>query len=959
MLVAAGLALIGPVLDQPGGRGDRSGPHQATGRRVAAVARDSGRPGRAAELMDRLIERDALDGLIGAVWAGESRALVVRGDPGVGKTVLLDYLAGQASASGCRVVRAMGVQSEMELAFAGLHQLCAPMLSRAARLPAPQRDALRIAFGLAAGPPPDRFLVGLAVLSLLSRTAGDRPLICLIDDEQWLDRASAQALGFAARRLAADPVGLVFAAREPSAELAGLPDLEVGGLHEDDARALLDAALAGPLDTRVRDLIVAETRGNPLALLELPRGLTPAELAGGFGLPGAAPLTGRIEDSFARQLAALPEATRRLVQLAAADPSGDQSLVWRAAERLSLPVQAATPAAEAGLVEFGGRVRFRHPLARSAAYRSAPLRDRQQMHAALAEVTDAQAEPDRRAWHRAQAAPGPDEEVAAELERSAGRAQARGGLAAAAAFLERAAALTIDPARHAERTLAAAQASMQAGAFGKTMELLATAEAGPLDEFQRARVDLLRGSVAFASGFSSDAPPLLLRAARALELFDLELARESYMTAFNAAMNSGHFAGEDVLPEICRAVRALPALPGTPRPLDMLLDGLARLGTDGRAAAIPTLKRAAKAHTDMSMEDVLRWGLFFAGACALLWDVEGIHAISARQVQLARGAGALAQLPIFLNALGIATAWIGDFASAALLIAEADGVAAAIGSPIAPFAELRLRSLQGKEAEASALIAHAIELAGTGTQEISAISAHWAAAVLYNGFGRYEEALSAARQATSNPFEPHVSVFALPELVEAASRTGDTELAHDALARLAETTQPCGNDVAAGIEARCRALLSDAAAADELYREAVDRLSRTRVRPELARAHLLYGEWLRRENRRADARAQLRTAHDMLTAIGMEAFAERARQELTATGETVRKPSAETVTTLTTQEAYIARLARDGLTNPEIGARLFLSARTVEWHLRKIFTKLGIGSRRELPAALTQLGQDR
>ena len=919
---------------------------------------ESGWGGRAAGLMDRRSERDALDRLVGAVQAGESRALVVRGAPGVGKTVLLDYLSGQASGSGCRVARATGVQSEMELAFAGLHQLCAPLLTRAGRLPVPQRDALRTAFGLAAGPSPDRFLIGLAVLSLLSGVAGERPLICLVDDGQWLDRASAQALGFVARRLAADPVGLVFAAREPGAELAGLPELEITGLRPDDARALLDSALAGPFDARIRDLIIAETHGNPLALLELPRGLSPAQLAGGFGLPGAALLTGRIEDSFARQLAALPEQTRRLVQLAAADPSGDQSLVWRAAERLSLPVQAAAPAVEAGLVEFGGRVRFRHPLARSAAYWSASLPDRQQLHAALAEVTDPQAEPDRRAWHRAQAAPGPDEEVAAELERSAGRARARGGLAAAAAFLERAALLTTDPARHAERTLAAAQTSMQVGAFGKTLDLLATAEAGPLDEFQRARVDLVRGSVAFASGFSGDAPPLLLQAARRLEPFDLELARETYLSAYRAAMNRGHFAGEDVLPEICRAVRALPSLPGTPRPLDLLLDGLTRLGTDGRAAAIPILQRAAKAHTDMRLEDVLRWGSVSAEACALLWDVEGMHAISARHVQLARGAGALAQLPLFLNALGIATAWIGDFASTASLIAEADSVAAAIGSPIAPFTELRLRSLQGKEVEASVLIAHAIELAAASAQEMAAIVAHWGAAVLYNGLARYEEALSAARQATSNPFEPFVSIFALPELVEAAARAGDTELAHDALARLAQTTQPCGNDVAAGIEARCRALLSDAAAADELYREAVDRLSRTRVRPELARAHLLYGEWLRRENHRAGARAQLRTANDMFTAIGMEAFAERARRELTATGETVRRRSVETVTTLTAQEAYIARLARDGLTNPEIGARLFLSARTVEWHLRKIFTKLGIGSRRELPAALAQLRQD-
>ena len=395
------------------------------------------RRSRATGLTGRRDECGVLDRLADAVRSGESRALVVRGDAGVGKSVLLDYLAGRASGSGCRVVRVVGVQSEMELAFAGLHQLCAPMLGRAERLPVPQRDALRTAFGMAAGPPPDRFLVGLAVLSLLSEAAGDRPLVCLIDDEQWLDQASAQALGFAARRLAADSVALVFAARDLGAELAGLPELEVTGLADSDARALLASALAGPLDARVADLIVAETGGNPLALLELPRGLGPAELAGGFGLPGAAPLAGRIEDSFVRQLEALPPESLQLVQLAAADPAGDRALVGRAAGRLGIPVQAADPAAEAGLVEFSSRVRFRHPLARSAAYRSASVSDRRQMHAALAEVTDPIADPDRRAWHRAQAAAGPDEQIAAELERSAGRAQARGGLAAAAAFLER------------------------------------------------------------------------------------------------------------------------------------------------------------------------------------------------------------------------------------------------------------------------------------------------------------------------------------------------------------------------------------------------------------------------------------------------------------------------------------------------------------------------------------------
>ena len=918
-----------------------------------------------AELTDRLGERDALGRLLEAVRAGESRALVVRGDPGIGKTVLLDHLAGRASGSDCRVARAVGMQSEMELAFAGLHQLCAPLLSSAESLPTPQRDALRTAFGLAAGPPPDRFFVGLAVLSLLSEVAGERPLICVIDDEQWLDRASAQALGFAARRLGADSVGLVFAARDPSVELAGLPDLEVTGLGDSDARALLDSALTGPLDERVRELIVAETRGNPLALLELPRGLSPAQLPGGFGLPGArpgaAPLTGRIEDSFARQLAALPEATRRLLQLAAADPSGDRALVWRAARRLGIGVQAGTPAVEAGLVEFGGRVRFRHPLARSAAYRSASFADRQHLHAALAEVTDPQADPDRRAWHLAQAAAGPDEEVAAELERSAGRAQARGGLAAAAAFLERSVLLTADPARHAERILAAAQASMQAGAFGKALDLLAAAEnqgSGPLDEFQRARADLLRGHVAFASGLGRDAPPLLLKAASRLERFDLELARETYLTAWRAAGMAGLLTEAGVLAEICRRAQALPPPAGPPRPLDVFLDGLALLIADGRAAAAPTLRRAAAMLADMTVDDVLRWGSVAAGASALVWDFEGMLAMSARQVQLARDAGAIALLPLYLSQLGIALPWMGDFAGAAALVAETDSVAAATGSRIAPLTLLRLLALQGREAEASATIASVIEQAAAEGQGLAVAWAHWAAAVLYNGLARYEEAAAAARHATSDILDPWMSMWALPELVEAAVRMSDAGLARDALARLAETTQPCGTDPALGIEARCRALLSDAAAADGLYREAIGRLSRTRLRPELARAHLLYGEWLRRRQRRVDARAQLRTAHDQFTSMGMEAFAERTRRELIATGEKVRKRNSDARDQLTAQEEQIARLARAGLSNPEIGAQLFLSARTVEWHLRKVYTKLGIGSRHELKSALAQRQQD-
>jgi len=914
-----------------------------------------GHPGNSPALTDRSSERGVLDRLVDAVQAGESRVLIVRGDPGVGKTALLNYLAQYASQ--CKVVRVAGVQSEMELAFAGPHLLCAPMLDRLDHLAAPQREALRTAFGLSVGPPPDRFLVGLAVLSLLAETAGKRPLVCVIDDEQWLDHASAQALGFAARRLAADPVGLVFAARVPSEELAGLPELEVGGLRGSDARALLESVLAGPLDARVLDLIVAETRGNPLALLELPRGLTPAELAGGFGLPGAVPLTGRIEDSFGRRLKALPDQTRLLLAVAAADPSGDPSLVWRAAGLLGIPIQAAAPAVEAGLVEFGSRVRFWHPLVRSAAYRLASLPERQEAHRTLAGITDPQADPDRRAWHQAQSTTWPDEEVAAELQRSAGRAQARGGLAAAAAFLERSVLLTPDPLRQAERGLAAAQASMQAGAFGKALELLGMVEAGPLDELASARAELLRGQITFAAGLGSDAPPLLLKAAKRLEPLDPDLARETYLSAWIAAMFAGYLAGPDDLAEVSRAVRALPLPAHPPRLADLLLDGLTRLVADSRSSAAPILRQAAGTFIrgEIPTEEGLRWGWLAQVAAIVLWDEDGWHAMAVRQTQLARDIGALDQLPVDLSSQAATLTRSGDLATAASLIAQADVVAEATRIHYPRFGALFLAGLSGREAQATPLFESTIAEGTAGGRGHAVSLAHCMAAVLYNGLGRYADALAAAQEADKDTL--YVSMWALPELIEAAARCGDTQTASETLKRLTDTTQAGGTDSGLGIEARCRALLSDREAADVLYRQSIDRLSRTRLRVELARSRLLYGEWLRRGGRPKDARTELRTAYEMLSTMGAEAFAERARLELAAAGEAVGIRSTETPTALTAQEAYIVRLARDGQTNREIGSQLFLSARTVEWHLGNVFTKLGISSRRELRQTAVNYGQ--
>lgn len=910
---------------------------------AASASRRSNMRGRSAECQ-------VLDELVAHTRAGSGQAVVLRGEAGVGKTVLLEYLAGRAADAGCQVIKSTGTRPEMDWAFAGLHQLFKPMLDQAEWLPGPQRDVLATVLGLTSGPPPNRLLLGLAVLGLLSRAGADRPLICLIDDAQWLDRASAQTLAFAARRLTTFPVALVFATRDLAADLAGLPELAVEGLNSEDARALLTAALAAPLDERVRELIVAETRGNPQTLVSLSRGSGPADLAGGFRLPDAGALAGEVTDGFAARLAVLPPQTRRLVQLAAADLSGDPSLMWRAAGRLGIPFQAAIPAEEAGLVGFSTHARFRHLSERSAAYRSASSADRRQLHEALADVTNPATDPDRRAWHRAQAASGADEEVAVALESCTGAAQAHGGLAAAAAFLGRAVALTADPDLRADRILAAARANLWAGDFDKALELLVTAEAMPLDELARARVGLLRGQIAFAAGPIGDAHVVLLKAAKLLAQLDTDLAREAYLSAWMAAQSAGSgWSGGDAL-EVC-ALASLEGL-GT---RDLVLSGLMMSVTDGPDAAAPVLRRAvsALANADITAEEALRWGWVAPAAAVLLWDYGACRALLARLIEKARRAGVLGQLPFLLVALATAAAATGDLTSAADLGAEADAIRSVTGAGADRGIALAVASMRGDQAAAGRLIDDAINEARARGHGLAALRAQSMAAMLHNSLGHYDQALAAGRLAIESiETTPLVAMRALPELVEAATRAGDDGIARDALKRLTEITRSCDNDPALGVEARCRALLSDGAAADRLYREAIDRLRRTELRPELARAQLLYGEWLRREGRRSSAREQLRSACEEFAAMGMNAFAARAQRELLATGERARKRTAETVTELTAQEALIARLAGEGQSNPQIGAKLFLSPRTVQYHLTKVFAKLGIGSRGELRAAL-------
>jgi DNA-binding CsgD family transcriptional regulator len=853
-------------------------------------------------------------------------------------------------------VLAAGVESEMELAFAALQQLCAPMLDRLDRLPAPQRDALGVAFGLRVGGVPDRFLVGLAVLSLLSAVAEDRPLLCVVDDAQWLDRASAQALRFVARRLLAESVALVFATREPDEQLTGFQELVVEGLDDGDAHALLRSVLRVPLDERVRERLVAETRGNPLALLELPRALTPTELAGGFGLLDALGLSGQIEDSFRRRLAGLPAETQRLLLVAAAEPVGDPVLAWRAAGRLGIGVEAA--ADTDGLLAIGTRVTFRHPLVRSAVYRAASPTERQAVHRALADATDPEVDPDRRAWHLSQATSGFDEDVASELERSAGRAQARGGLAAAAAFLERAAALTMEPARRADRALAAAEVGLKAGAPDTALGLVGIAEAGPLDELQRAEVDLLHGQIAFALSRGRDAPPLLLKAAERLAPLDGRLGRDTYLEALSAAMNAGRLGGRDGVRRMADAARRAPPSSQPPRARDLLLDGLAVLHTEGYPAGTATLKRALRAFRsdELSSEEGIHW-LWLACRTAMdLWDDESFFVLAARQVQLARDAGALTVLPLALNLQAGTHVFAGEFAAAEALAEEAHAVSDAIGNPDMPHAHLFLAGWRGQERELSRLTAAGNRDAIARGEGRTIGVGKYATAVLYNGLARYDDALAAALEATDYPEDLTFFTWGLVELIEAAGRAGSADLAADALRRLSEKTRTTGTDWALGIEARSRALLSEAETAETLYLQAIEALERTRVRVELARAHLLYGEWLRRERRRLDARGQLRHAHEMFSQFGMDGFAERARVELEATGEHARKRTVETRDNLTPQEAQISRLAAEGATNPEIAAQLFISPSTVDYHLRKAFRKLGVKSRHHLEQHVLEAG---
>ena len=906
----------------------------------------------------RVAERQRLDGLLERVRHGEGAALVVRGEAGIGKTALMRYCARQAS--GCRVTEIVAVEAELELPFAALHELCAPALGGLAALPDPQRRALEVAFGLSAGSPPDRFMVGLAVLGLVAEAASERPVVWLIDDAQWLDEATRQIIEFVGRRLLADPILILAAVRETGNErlLPALPPLTLDGLTDDDARALLMMVVPGYLDEQIRDRIVAETGGNPLGLLELPRGMSQAELAGGFGMPGARTLPGHIEDHYLRRIRALPEATQQLMLLAAADPTGDATLLWRAAETLGVSRRAAGSAEAEQLLEIGSRVRFRHPLVRSATYGAATSEDRCAAHLALAEATDAGVDPERRVWHLAAGATGPDEAVASELERTANTAQARAGLAAAAAFLQRAVELTDEPARRAERALAAAQAQLHAGAFESALSLLAESDAVAVDDLQRGRAERLRGQVQWASRPGAEAPPLLLEAARKLERLDVQLARETYLEAWMASFVAGGYAHPGGrLPEISRAARAGPPASATPGLCDYLLDGNVASVIDGRAASASSFRAALEMFLgdQLTASEWLQWGHHATHAAVTAWDIDSWGKLSARHVDLARGSGALAPLAIALSGRAMFHAWCGDFEAADAMVAEETAVKEATGQQWYSPGGLLLTALRGRSAEGLALTRASYEESTRRGEGQGALVALWTRAILCNGLGQYADALAAAREGADGMEMANMTGFVLIELIEAAARTHQTDLARQSFARLSSHTIDDA-DWSAGLEARSRALVVDGTVAENSYVEALAHFADTPLRFDRARTHLLFGEWLRREGRRIDARQHLGEAHGEFADMGASEYAERARRELLATGEKVRKRQVDAQTDLTPQEEHIARLARDGRTNAEIGAAIFISVRTVEWHLRNVFTKLGITSRRELGKVLPARG---
>lgn len=901
-------------------------------------------------LLGRRVESHRVEQLLSEAKAGRSGALVVSGEAGIGKTSLLEHLRTRAEDAGFRIETCTGIEAETNFAYAGLHQVCAPLLDRHDALPEPQRVALDVALGRRTGAAPDRFFVGLATLGLFSESAAKGGLVCILDDAQWLDPASAEVLAFVARRIEAERVAIVFGIRDGSTGgrvFAGLPALQLSGLADADARLLLDSVVAAPLDDEVRDRIIAEARGNPLALRELHSAAPPARLAGGFQEPALSDVSDRVQREYRHRAEGLPEDSRMLLLIAAADPTGDPTLLWLAAAHAGIAPEWAAPAESTGLIEIGTRVRFRHPLVRSAVYGSASEPSRRSAHAALASATDPTSEPDRRAWHAAQAASGVDERVADELEQSAARAKTRGGYAAAGAFLLRATQLTPDPTVRAGRALDAGHALHEAGASETALDLLATIDASLLSGVQRARLALLRAQIMFRLTRHPDVPQMLCDAARDMSAFDPDRAHEVRLHALDAALVLGgpaHEIAEDVL--------AAPSLENAVRPIDRLLHGLSLTMARGFAEGVPALRDSLESLCDPARsgtrdEQYRSWLWLAARSAVGILNDDLAHRLAAVNVRSAREAGSLAGLTSALNFQANILALGGELARAGELAAQSTTISESTGGAVMRHAVMIVSAWRGDAAEVARLHDLTVQDPRNPPEGAEVALASYAMAVVHNALGGYAKAQRAAATACAC-VALSLSSVGLAELVEASARGGAPRVAAQALEELRVRADACDTAWARGLEARSRALTIMGPAAEPHHLSAIESLEASRMSGEAARAHLVYGEWLRREGRRQQARDELRLAHDRLSHIGAEAFAARAARELRATGERPRRRTTQSADDLTAQELQIARHVATGATSREVGAQLFLSPRTVDAHLRSIYRKLGIRSRREL-----------
>ncbi|WP_178359017.1 LuxR family transcriptional regulator [Mycolicibacterium hippocampi] len=909
-------------------------------------------------LVGRAAECAMLDKLATDVRDGFSGALVLIGEPGVGKTRLLQYMA--ESATEVTILWIVGAQSELRLGFAALHRLLLPYLDRLDRLSGPHRTALEVTFGLTEGPTPDRFVVSLAALALLSDVAAERPVVCLIDDAQWLDQESLAVLGFIGRRLYADPIGMAFSAREHAGDLTALEGLttrRIAALDPASARGILDEAVSGPLDPRVAARVIDETGGNPLAMLELLGELSTEQLAGRFPLPRHLPVGHRVDVHFLAQVATLPPEARTVLLIAAACVDEKSSTVWRAGALLGVAAAAANHAVQQGIVTLEPRIAFRHPLIRSAVYDGATPEERQRVHDALATVAHRDGEDDQAAWHRAAAVTTPEETIAADLQTSAERAHRRGGYTMQAAFLTRAAELSPDTRDRALRYLAAAQAHLAAG-DGPLAEALLDLATPVLDVAgMHVAVQRLRAAIAVFFSRHKDAPAILLDAATKVEPTDVSLVRRILFDAMQAAIVARQYTAGTTLDEVAHAVlRAEQDPRRPPSGNDLLLDGFAIRIARGYADAVPLLRSAVAmmftdetaAHVDIP-STILGWF-----AADDVWDDAGRRAMFERAQAIERRQGALAAMRITLAGLSTSQAWAGQMNDAENSYGEAAELSALIGVPPAATTGvlLEVRAWQGRETESRAVAASTADWGRQKGASILEIFALMGLTVLELGLGRYPEALGRGLQILHDD-PPGFGNRVLPEVVEAGLRSGDRGAAEVALARLTERATIAATPWALGLLARSRALMAADSDAELYYLEAIRQLAGTAVRTELARAHLLYGEWLRRRKRRRDAQVQLRTAYDMFTAMGAAAFAGRTGAERRAAGETTADAlRADNPFGLTPQEAQVARQAGAGATNAEIASRLFITTSTVEYHLSKVFRKLGVTSRRQLASAL-------